>query len=259
MQDHLQRFLKDVGSPLGHVAEGIIQILILGAITFYLARYAGKFVGRAMARRSFGRNGALLVGRLSSVAIWIAGISAIMATLGVSSTGILTLISASTVAISLSLQDVLKNFVSGIFLLVERPFKVGDRIRVRDVVGEVQGIDIRTTLIRNTEGALVMVPNATIFTEILINRSHYRTRRLDITVTCGRNQLATINERIAAAVDGIEGVRRPLPAPTMRSATPEETIIELSLLIETSPDVEQNVIRRLIDALGDAKLEVTKP
>ncbi|MGI8404289.1 MAG: mechanosensitive ion channel domain-containing protein, partial [Thermomicrobiales bacterium] len=119
-------------------------------VAYLIAKYAGRYVERFMTKRSIGSNGALLIGKLSMLAVWIVWISWVLSSLGANTTGLVTFFSASTVAVTLSLQDIMRNFVAGIVLLIERPFSVGDRIKVRDVVGEVQGVDIRTTLIRNS-------------------------------------------------------------------------------------------------------------
>jgi small-conductance mechanosensitive channel len=73
-------------------------------------------------------------------------------------------------AASLALQDVLKNFVAGVYLLVERPFRIGESIKVKDFTGAVETIDVRTTVLRTAEGDAVMVPNAILFAEIILNR-----------------------------------------------------------------------------------------
>src|SRR5699024_6561003 len=133
--------------------------------------------------------------------------------------------------------------------------KVGDRVKVRDFEGEIQGIDIRTTLIRNTEGALVMIPNSVLFTEILTNRSHYRTRRLVLVLTANSLSIDQIEKRIAESLADVNGVRRPIPAPFIRSSSSENKVMELSLMIESRPDIEDRVMRTLVDNLDDTMIE----
>lgn len=258
MQDHTLNLLRSIGKDLLDLVLTVSEVAVMAVITYYVARFAGSFAARALKERRAGQDGALLVGRLTSIGIWIVGFSWILTSLGVNSTGLLAFLSASTVAISLSLQDIIRNFVAGIILLIERPFRVGDRIRVRDISGEVQGIDVRTTHIRNTEGALVHIPNATIYTEVLVNRSHYRTRRLEVVITYPKSAYADAAATIAAALTGVTGVRHPIPTPTLRSATADEMVIELSLLIDSSADTQERVTRQLFDAFPDATLEVTK-
>ena len=76
-------------------------------------------------------------------------------------------------AVSLSLQDVLRNFVSGIYLLLERPFKPGDTIRVIEQKGVVDRIDIRTTVLLNAAQETVFVPNFKVFSEMVRKESDF--------------------------------------------------------------------------------------
>jgi len=252
-------YLKDVGGELLVIVGGLVSAGIVAAITWFVARKVRELVARTMESRRLNRNGAMLVSRLSFVAVWIVGIGVILARLGVNTTGIFAFLSASTVAISLSLQDVLRNFVAGLILLFERPFQVGDRIKVRDVVGEVQGIDLRTTLIRNTDGYLVMVPNSTIFTEIITNRSHYRTRRLTIVITGSREAMAGIEARLPVALANIPGVRKPFLSPVVTTSSSDTYVIEMPLLVEATNDVERQVMHDLSAQFADVTLEVRKP
>jgi small-conductance mechanosensitive channel len=74
-------------------------------------------------------------------------------------------------AFSLAVQDILKNFFSGVYLLLERPFRVGDTIRVKDQQGVVENIGVRTTMLRTAENVEVLVPNVMVFTEVVTNHS----------------------------------------------------------------------------------------
>lgn len=259
VEDRIVGYLKDVGGELLVIAGGLVTAAIVAAITWFVARKVRDLVARTMESRRLNRNGALLVSRLSFIAVWIVGLGVILARLGVNTTGLFAFLSASTVAISLSLQDVLRNFVAGLILLFERPFQVGDRIKVRDVVGEVQGIDLRTTLIRNTDGYLVMVPNSTIFTEIITNRSHYRTRRLTIIFTGTREAMAGIESRLPAVLSEIQGVRKPFLSPVVTTSSAETCVVEMPLLVEATNDVERQVMEHLSDRFADVTLEVRKP
>ncbi|HEU0168992.1 MAG TPA: mechanosensitive ion channel domain-containing protein, partial [Chloroflexota bacterium] len=77
---------------------------------------------------------------------------------------------AMSLAITFAVQDVLKNLVAGLYLLWEHPFEIGDAIKVKDVTGSVEDIQIRTTILRAENGQLIVVPNGVLFTEIVINR-----------------------------------------------------------------------------------------
>jgi small conductance mechanosensitive channel len=84
-------------------------------------------------------------------------------------------------AFSLAFQDILKNFIAGIFLLLERPFRLGDEITVDNHTGVVENIEMRTTTLRTTDGEQVLVPNSLVYTGTIINRTRYPTRLFTLT------------------------------------------------------------------------------
>ncbi len=79
-----------------------------------------------------------------------------------------------TLAFSLALQDILKNFFSGVYLLLERPFRVGDTIKVKEQTGVVENIGVRTTQLRTVDNVQILVPNATVFSEVVANQTFAR-------------------------------------------------------------------------------------
>jgi small conductance mechanosensitive channel len=249
---------QQVGRELLRILGALLVSAAYIAAGWFVGRYAGDYAVKMLSLRSFGRNGALMVGRLVSVICMIIALLLLFGNLGASSTGLLTFLSASTVAISLSIQDVLRNLVSGIYLLLERPFKVGDRVRVRDVTGEVQGIDVRTTLVRTDEGDLVLVPNAIMFSEILSNRSRYKARRLDFTITNVTVPVHRLEEDVARALAESEGVRKPIPAPQITGSGPDGRSVILRLMVDRDDRRESDVIERVVSALGEAKVEVSR-
>jgi small-conductance mechanosensitive channel len=87
------------------------------------------------------------------------------------------------VGIGFGLQNVVNNFVSGLILLFERPVQVGDTIEVGGLQGEVKRIGIRSSSIRTGEGADVIVPNAALIADRVVNWTFSdRTRRIDLEV-----------------------------------------------------------------------------
>jgi small-conductance mechanosensitive channel len=258
MSDALNDIARELVHDLLAVGRVLLNIAIIVAIAWGVSYVARRQIEPLLSRRSFGRNGALLVGRLLSIAAFVVAFVAILSLLGANMTGLLAFLSAFTVAVGLAIQDVLKNFVSGILLLIERPFRVGDKVKIRDVEGEIQGIDVRSTLVRNTEGALVLIPNAIMFAEILTNRSHYRTRRLDLSLTAKSMPIADVERTLVESLSDTPGVRKPIPAPSVRQRTVDGTAMDISLLIETDPAVERAVMRTLVEKLGDTGIEVRK-
>lgn len=154
----------------------------------------------------YGKNGSMFAFRIVTATVYIVALLGALSRLGVDTSGILTLASAFTVAIGLSMQDVMRNLIAGMYMLAEKTFQVGDRIRIRNLSGIVQGVDVRTTMIRTDEGALLLVPNQVMFTDVLQNETRFNRRaaRYQITSQFTGEEIATkVNEVIL----GLTGVK----------------------------------------------------
>jgi len=77
----------------------------------------------------------------------------------------------ATVMIGFAVKDVAANFVSGLFILLDRPFVVGDSIKVKEHVGRVEKISLRSTRIVTSEGEVVTIPNSLLATTPIVNYS----------------------------------------------------------------------------------------
>ena len=135
-------------------------------------RLALNWTGRAMRRARVDTGTQILVKRAMSAAFFTVTLLFVLGILGFNSTGLLTLAGAVGLAFSLAIQDILKNFFSGVYLLLERPFRVGDTIRVKDQQGVVENIGIRTTELRSLDNVQILVPNAVVFAEVVTNHTH---------------------------------------------------------------------------------------
>lgn len=93
---------------------------------------------------------------------------------GVPLSAVVTFVGVVGLAISLALQDILKNFCAGLYLLFERPFRLGDVVVVKDQRGVVETIGIRTTTLRTDENVKVLIPNSTMFVEVVLNRTDFK-------------------------------------------------------------------------------------
>ncbi len=120
--------------------------------------------------------------------------------LGVDTTSLVALIGAAGLAIGLSLQDSLKNFASGVLLIIFRPFKAGDFIEAGGVSGVVEKINIFNTVMRTGDNREVIVPNGAIYGGTITNFSARETRRVDMVFGIG------YNDDIRKAKEIIQGI-----------------------------------------------------
>ena len=149
-----------------------VRAVLVALATWIAARVARSSFNYAARRTDVSAR--LLIGRVITIIIVGLGVATILDTLGVPLTTFVTVLGVAGLGISLAMQDILKSFVAGTYLLFERPFRIGDEISVKDQRGVVEHIGIRTTQLRNADNVQIIIPNAVVFAEMVANRTHER-------------------------------------------------------------------------------------
>lgn len=207
---------SDVRRFVTDLAQRVVASLLVIALTLGIGSALRRSLEVTLARsRYLNPNITLLMGRGLFVAALTVGLVVVLAIWGTGVALPVTLIGALTVALSLALQDVLKNLVSGIYLLLERPFSIGDRITLTPYTGIVEDIEIRYTALRTEEGQRVIVPNSMLFSSAVVNLSAAENWRDRFTVTVpdtGRDTIERAEEHIMAALEAApEVLKHPRP------------------------------------------------
>ncbi|MCC7371442.1 MAG: mechanosensitive ion channel [Chloroflexi bacterium] len=167
----------------------------------------------------------LLIGRIITTVIVGIGVATILDTIGVPLTTFVTVLGVAGLGISLAMQDILKSFVAGTYLLFERPFRIGDEISVKDQRGIVEHIGIRTTQLRNADNVQIIIPNSVMFAEMVANRTNERKpepadRPAEAAATAAPAGAASIPAAPASSPE----VQTPAPAaPASAPPAPSET------------------------------------
>lgn len=86
------------------------------------------------------------------------------------------------IALSFAFKDILSNFVSGIIIILHHPFKIGDLIEIKEYLGTIYRITVRTTLLKTPDGQIITLPNQDILQNPIRNYTTEGTRRVDITL-----------------------------------------------------------------------------
>ena len=116
--------------------------------------------------------------------IWFAGIMLILANLEVNITPFLAGAGIAGLALALAAQDLISNFFGGAIITVDKPFKIGDRIKVDTYVGDVVSVGARSTRIKTLDSQIVTIPNNKITSNIIVNYAEPGpTMRITIPVT----------------------------------------------------------------------------
>src|ERR1700716_1729449 len=186
-------------SQLGATWLAALNAIIVVIVALVGHRLALNWSGRAMRRARVDTGTQILVKRAVSAAFFTVTLLVVLGILGFNSTGLLTLAGAVGLAFSLAIQDILKNFFSGIYLLLERPFRVGDTIRVKDQQGVVENIGVRTTELRSPDNVQILVPNAVVFAEVVTNHTHAGVPAVTTSETDGQRATTSADTAAAAA------------------------------------------------------------
>lgn len=166
-----ERQLRSTVEHLPGVSLNIVQAILVFFIALWIAGRLRALVRGILARNRVDRNVQNLLGRIVYLLTMLAGILTMLSIFGVDLAAFVALVGVFGLAASLAAQDILKNFFSGLYLLVERPFYIGDRVSVDKWAGTIEDVGFRTTRIRTEDNEVVYVPNATIFSSALVNQS----------------------------------------------------------------------------------------
>lgn len=186
----------------------VIAALLLLLVAWVAGRLLARAVRGIAIRRSRPDLGALL-GSLAKGIFYLIAILAAAAIVfpTVNPGDILAMLGIGSVAIGFAFKDILQNLLAGILLLIRRPYRRGDQIKVDDFEGEVEHIESRATLIRTYDGRRVIIPNSDIYTSPVTVNTAYDIRRdqLDIGIGYGDEPRAA-RAAFLEAIAKVEGV-----------------------------------------------------
>jgi small-conductance mechanosensitive channel len=184
------------------LVTSIVEALIYFVVGLILARLASRGIKR-WSRHRFDVHRQLLMARVAAYLVLLVfvvmGLNAIGFNLGVliGAAGILS------VAIGFASQTSASNIISGLFLVAERPFSVGDLIRVGSTTGEVLSIDLLSVKLRTFDNLFVRIPNETLIKSEVTTLTRFPIRRIDLAIGVAYKEdiknVRQVLEQVAAA------------------------------------------------------------
>jgi len=199
----------------------LFQLVIVVAILFLfsrLSRVVQRLVDKGLTSSKF-RLSALLREMIVATArnfVVLLGILIALSQLGVSLGPLLAGLGVAGFIIGFALQDTLSNFASGMFILIYRPFDVGDFVEAGGVMGTVSHMSIVNTTFKTIDNQVLVVPNNMIWSSVVTNVTAQRTRRIDLkfTVSYG-DDLDKVEQVLNSIVDSHDAVLDE-PAPVIK-------------------------------------------
>jgi small-conductance mechanosensitive channel len=152
------------------IVVGLFVVRVLAVVTQRSIMRKSTAQRQMIARKAIGYTGFVLVAM------------AVLAELGVKITALLAGAGIVGIAVGFASQTSVSNIVSGLFLISEKPFSVGDVIKIADTTGIIQSIDLLSVKIRTFDNLFVRIPNEKILTSVVTNITRFPIRRMDITL-----------------------------------------------------------------------------
>ncbi|MDO8550792.1 MAG: mechanosensitive ion channel [Ignavibacteria bacterium] len=213
----------------------IVYFIFLTFLLFYITSKLRKWiVYKVLAKSRIDLGVRVAVGTIFRYIILVIGLIIVLQTVGIDLSTVTILAGALGIGIGFGLQNITSNFVSGIIILFERPIKVGDRIEVGKVSGDVVRISMRSTTIVTNDNISVIVPNSDFISSTVINWSHMdRNVRLNFPVGVSyRENPENIKKILLEVAVENEGVLRE-PKPDVLFSDFGESYLEFNLRIWT--------------------------
>jgi len=206
LMNQLGEYWGSFWKMLPQLALALVVLFVVWAVVKGARWLIGRVLKRARFRRSLIEVFQMIVG----TGIWLLGSLVAMTIVFPSLTPAkaLTALGLGSVAIGFAFKDVFENFLAGILILLREPFKLEDFVECADIEGVVEEITIRDTHIRQTDGQLVVMPNAMLFKNPVTVRTSQNLRRAEITVGIAYDvDVDAAREVIREAVVAVDMVR----------------------------------------------------
>lgn len=141
---------------------GVVIIIFL--VFYVLAKIAKGAITKAAARLGLDDHLASLLARTSNITLIIVGFVTALGTLGINVSALVAGLGLTGFALGFALKDTISNLLSGILILLYRPFRIGDNIKIAGFEGKVASIDMRYTQLASA-GDKILIPNSKLFTD----------------------------------------------------------------------------------------------
>lgn len=207
-----------------------------------------------------------LIFRTIKIIIYIIAGFMIISELGYNISGFITGLGISGIVITLAAQDTAKSIIGGIAIFIDRPFKVGDYIKVGEHEGTVEEIKFRSTSIRTLENSVLHIPNSEMSTLAIINYSEIITRRyyteLVIELNTELTRMSNLEKRIKNMLASNEYVVKGTEHVNFEKISDNGMNMMISAYVYESEyfkflDIKEIINYKIVDILREENIELS--
>ncbi|MBW6465723.1 MAG: mechanosensitive ion channel [Brevefilum sp.] len=206
----------------------LIAAIVIFILTLLAASIPAKAMRRLASRRIKSPEVLKLIKQISQWTVVIIGTVVALDQVDFNVTGFVAGLGIAGFTIGFALQDIARNFISGLILLYRQPFKIGDFIEVSGHTGTVKMINIRDTEIQTLDGDLVIIPNNKVFENPIINMSTAQLRRRTVRIGLGYEEdVDRAMDIFLGAIQAVAGVENE-PAPMIQAMSMDDSSLSLT-------------------------------
>lgn len=224
---------------IGHSISLLSAIIIL-IVGWTVAGYVRRLVRKVMRKAKMDETLLVFLSNLLRYGILTFTLIAVLAKFGVQTASLIALMGAAGLAIGLALQGSLSHVASGVMIMIFRPFKIGDYVKIGGYAGTVEDIGLFTTELNTVNNLKLVIPNGQWWGDAIINYSTNTTRRIDMVIGIGY-------------ADNMDLAIKTLLAVVMKDArvreTPAKPVAAVVNLGESSVDIQMRFWCKGADAI----------
>jgi small conductance mechanosensitive channel len=185
----------------------LVATLVL-VFFWVLARWGARAVERVLLRLTGNRSMSGLMGTVARLAMILTGVFIALGLLDLDKTvtSLLAGVGVVGLALGFAFQDIAANFMSGLLMALNRPFRAGDLVEIAGHLGRIETVELRATSIETLDGLSLLIPNKDVFQNTIVNYTRTACRRLEIAVgTAYSDDMEEVERVVTEAVSDLPG------------------------------------------------------
>jgi small-conductance mechanosensitive channel len=268
----LREIGKIIEQPLIHINQRPISLtsIIVAVLVILVFVFFSKWLRKIAKTKLFPKykldeGVQLVILKLTHYLLVGLGVIVAVQSIGLNLTSLAVVFGLLSVGIGFGLQNVAANFVSGLIILFERPIKIGDRITIGDVLGDVMNINLRATLIRTIDNVSIIVPNSEFISSHVINWSHRDPKirvHIPVGVAYGSDVPLVIRSLLQVGQNHAEVLKNPPPKVWFNEFSDSSLNFELLVWIahpKRRPDIISELNKRIDEIFRRNKVQIPFP
>jgi small conductance mechanosensitive channel len=255
----VQTLINYVASNIDNWIAGLVIVVIF----YILARIASSAIKRAIIKEKedIQESALILIERVTRMTVVLIGVTIAFAINGLNFTAV---IGALSLGIGFALKDIIGNFISGVIMLSQNRVRIGDFIKVNDILGTIVSIDTRATILQAIDGTEVVIPNQTMLGQTLISYTTNPFRRIELVVGVDyKTDLPMVTSLIKGIIDKDKDiVVKPEPMILVDAFGDSSINIVIRFWVESSANwlkIRSNLANRIKQAFDEVGVNIPFP